>query len=158
MQMRTIVVFLVGCAAAIWAGLLYISGTQLGWDMARPFSLVTGCVTALALLFEIFLWRLPLVRSLIARPPSIAGTWRTVLQSNFPQADGSETVKIVFVVIHQSLTRLSVRMYSRAPNDTLSVAGPTTTPSCGQRSVDIGQQTRPWRSRRRGGVRAGLGF
>lgn len=112
MQMRTIVVFLVSCAAAIWAAVLYVTGTQLTWDMARPFSLVVGCVSALALLFEVLLWRLPLVRSLIARRPSIAGTWRTVLKSNFPQPDGSETVKIVYLVIHQSLTRLSVRMYT----------------------------------------------
>jgi hypothetical protein len=112
MQMRTIVVFLVGCAALIWFGLLYVSGTNVGWELARPFSAVVGCVTALALLFEVFLWRLPLVRSLVARRPSIMGTWRTVLESNFRQPDGNKTVKTVYVVIHQSLTRLSVRMYT----------------------------------------------
>jgi len=50
------------------------------------------------------------------------------------------------------------RSHSRAPSDTLSVADPTTTPPCGQRGVLIGEQTRPWRSRRRGGVRAGVGL
>jgi len=112
MQMRTIVVLMVGCAAAIWATTLYLSGADVDWALTRPFSLVVGCVTLLALLFETVLWRLPLVRSYISKRPTIAGTWRTTLESNFRQADGSKTVKTVYLVISQSLTRLSVRMYT----------------------------------------------
>lgn len=112
MQMRTIVVLMVGCAAAIWAATLYFSGADLDWALTRPFSIVVGCVTLLALFFETVLWRLPLVRSYISKRPTIAGTWRTTLVSNFKQADGSQTVKTVYLVISQSLTRLSVRMYT----------------------------------------------
>jgi len=112
MQMRTIVVLMVGCAAAIWATTLYLSGADVDWALTRPFSVVVGCVTLLALFFETVLWRLPLVRSYISKRPTIAGTWRTTLVSNFKQADGSKTIKTVYLVISQSLTRLSVRMYT----------------------------------------------
>ena len=112
MQMRTIVVLMVGCAAAIWAATLYFSGADVDWAFTRPFSLVVGCMTLLAIFFETVLWRLPLVRSYISKRPTIAGTWRTTLVSNFKQPDGSKTVKTVYLVIYQSLTRLSVRMYT----------------------------------------------
>jgi hypothetical protein len=45
------------------------------------------------------------------------------------------------------------RSHSRAPHDTLSVAGPSTAPPRDQRGVIIGKQTRPCRSRRHRGVR-----
>lgn len=112
MHMRTIVVLTVGSAVAIWTATLYLSGVDVDWALTRPFSLVVGCVTLLAVFFETVLWRLPLVRSYISKRPTIAGTWRTTLVSNFKQADGSETVKTVYLVISQSLTRLSVRMYT----------------------------------------------
>lgn len=57
---------------------------------------------------------------------------------------------------HRPACGVAERSHSRAPTATLSVPGPTATPPCGQRGINIGEQTRPWRSRRRGGVCAQL--
>lgn len=112
MQIKTIVAAVVGAAAATWAGVLWLGGAPLGWAMLRPYGAVVSAVTMLAVLFEAVLWRLPFVRSQIAKRPPIAGTWRATLVSSYEQPDGSKTMKTVYVVIAQSLTRLSVRMFT----------------------------------------------
>lgn len=112
MQLKTIVTMTIGAAVATWAGVLWMGGATLGWAMLRPYGAVVFVVGTFALLMETVLWRLPLVRSMIARRPSVSGTWRATLISSYLQPDGSATVKTVYVVIDQSLTRLSVRMFT----------------------------------------------
>lgn len=112
MQLKTIVTAIIGTAVVIWAGMLWLGGTDIGASMLRPYGIVVAVVTLLALLFESVLWRLPIIRSLVVKRPPIAGTWRTTLVSNYPQPDGSLTVKTVYIVIAQSMTRLSVRMFT----------------------------------------------
>jgi hypothetical protein len=112
MQLRMIVAAIVGAAVVTWAGVLWLGGATLGAAMLQPYGTVVFAVTMLALAFETILWRLPIVRSFVAKRPPIAGTWRATLVSNYIQPDGSQTVKTVYVVIAQSLTRLSVRMFT----------------------------------------------
>lgn len=112
MQLRTIVTAIIGTAAVIWGGVLWLGGATLGAAMLQPYGVVVFIVTMLALLFETVLWRLPLIRSLLVKRPPIAGTWRATLVSSYPQPDGSPTIKTVYVVIAQSMTRLSVRMFT----------------------------------------------
>ena len=86
MQIKTIVAAVVGAAAATWAGVLWLGGAPLGWAMLRPYGAVVSAVTMLAVLFEAVLWRLPFVRSQIAKRPPIAGTWRATLVSSYEGA------------------------------------------------------------------------
>lgn len=112
MQIRMVVTAILGTALVTWAGVLWIGGAKLGWTMLQPYGVVVSIVTLFALAFETLLWRLPIIRSFIAKRPPIMGTWRATLVSNYIQPDGSQTVKTVYVVISQSLTRLSVRMFT----------------------------------------------
>lgn len=111
-QLKTIVTSIIGTAVVIWAGMLWIGGADVGSTILRPYGIVVSVVTLLALLFEAVLWRLPLIRSLVVKRPPISGTWLTTLVSSYPQPDGSPTVKTVYIVISQSMTRLSVRMFT----------------------------------------------
>lgn len=112
MQLKNIVTAIIGTAVITWAGVLWLGGTVIGASMLRPYGIVVAIVTILVLFFEAVLWRLPLVRSVVVKRPPIAGTWRTTLISNYPQPDGSPTIKTVYIVIAQSMTRLSVRMFT----------------------------------------------
>lgn len=112
MPLKTLVAAIVGSAIVIWAYVLWLAGQPLSWELFKPYSIVVSVVTVLAFVFETTLWRLPVVRSVIVKRPPIAGTWRATLESSYKQPDGRQTVKTVYVVIAQTLTRLSVRMFT----------------------------------------------
>lgn len=112
MQVKTLVAAIISSAVVTWAGVLWVGGQTLGWELLKPYSLVVTVVTLFSLFFETVLWRLPLVRSVVVKRPPIAGTWRTTLESSFRQPDGQPTIKTVYVVVAQTLTTLSVRMFT----------------------------------------------
>lgn len=112
MQIRTLVGLVIASASIVWAGVLWVGGTELGWALLKPYGIVVSVVGLLALAFESVLWRLPIIRGVLVKRPSLAGTWRATLESNFKQPDGSQTVKTVYVVITQTLTSISVRMFT----------------------------------------------
>lgn len=112
MQLRTLVSLIVASATLIWTGVLWVGGADLGWALLKPYGLVVSVVGLIALVFETFLWRLPIIRSMLVKRPSLIGTWRATLESNFKQPDGAQTIKTVYVVITQTLTSISVRMFT----------------------------------------------
>jgi hypothetical protein len=80
--------------------------------MLTPFGLTVSAVTAVAIFFEKIAWKWPLINGLLVRRPSLAGTWRTELNSSYLDKDGNPIRKTVYVVIQQSLRTISVRMYT----------------------------------------------
>ncbi|MDB5375882.1 MAG: hypothetical protein JWR00_328 [Rubritepida sp.] len=112
MHIRTLVSFVIASAALVWAGVLWVGGAELGWALLKPYGFVVTVVGLLALAFEATLWRLPIIRSMVVKRPSLVGTWQARLESNYKQPDGSPTVKTVYVVIAQTLTTLSLRMFT----------------------------------------------
>ena len=112
MDLRILVSGIIGAATITWAGVLWIAGETMGWSLLKPFSIVISVVTILAILFETLLWRMPIIRSRISKRPPISGTWRVTLESNFKDESGKPIVKTTYLVISQTLSTLSVRMFT----------------------------------------------
>lgn len=111
--LRTLVTSIVVLAIVAWGALLvFVYGQPLTVASIAPLGATITIVTLTAILFEQHLWRWPIFRGWFVERPDLQGTWRTRLNSNFVGSDGSETVKIVYVVIRQTLSSLTLRMYT----------------------------------------------
>lgn len=98
-------------AVAVWAVVLLIGGPKLSADLLRPVSAVTSIVVLLSIAFELWLWKLPVLRGWLVKRPVIEGTWRAELSSNWQDAGGAAIPPVRgYVVIRQSLLNLSLRL------------------------------------------------
>ncbi len=112
MQLRTQVGLIIGLAVIVWAASLLLLGEALSWRMLAPFGITVTAVTSTSLLFVKYGWRWKIFSGWLVERPDLAGTWRCRLTSSFRGSDGAAVEKIVYVVIRQTLTSLSFRLYT----------------------------------------------
>ena len=100
-------------AAFIWGVLLMVAGgvaVSISW--LRYLSTVTGALLFLLGAFDVWLWRLPFLQGWFVRRPSIGGTWRTVVRSNWIDPSTGERIEPVegYMAIRQTYSSLSLRL------------------------------------------------
>ena len=96
-------------AAAIWGLLLIFGGTAVPPGFMQPFSKVVGILTLLLTAFDLWLWRLPILRQWLVKRPVLAGTWRTEVRSNWIDPAGQQITPIAgFMVVQQTFSTLSL--------------------------------------------------
>jgi hypothetical protein len=115
-------------AASLWALILSHNGWVIPPAFFAPLSaVVTAVVVALAA-FNSWLWRWPVVRSLVGRP-DLRGTWRGVIRP------GTTAVPIdVFFVVRQTFSTLHLRLLS-AESQSFSLAANVVEEAPGQHAV-----------------------
>ena len=64
-------------AALIWGVLLIVDGTVVSLTWFRHLSVVTGALLVLLTIFDLYLWRLAILRSWFVKRPLVDGTWRS---------------------------------------------------------------------------------
>src|SRR6266480_4749354 len=100
-------------SAIVWGVLLLLDGVgvQLGW--LRHLSTVAGIVALGVSAFDLYLWRLPILRGWFVKVPSVRGTWRATLRSSFNSTDAAAGSRIeAFAVIKQTYSSLILRLYT----------------------------------------------
>jgi len=98
-------------AVAVWAIVLLINGQKLSSDLLRPLSTVTSIVVLLAIAFELWLWKLPILHGWLVKRPVIEGTWRAELRSNWKDPSGTTIPTVLgYMVIRQTFLSLSLRL------------------------------------------------
>ncbi len=104
---------LVGLAACTWALVLVVTGSTLGWDFAKPFSLVVGVISIALVTFDRWLWRWPGIRSVVGRP-DLEGTYWGVIRSEWVNPEtGQKPAPIpAAVVIKQSYTGVVLTLFT----------------------------------------------
>lgn len=104
---------LVGLAACTWALVLVVTGSSLGWDFAKPFSLVVGVISIALVTFDRWLWRWPFVRSVVGRP-DLEGTYWGVIRSEWVNPEtGQKPAPIpAAIVVKQSYTGLVLTLFT----------------------------------------------
>lgn len=102
---------LVGLAACTWALVLVVTGSNLGWEFAKPFSLVVGVVSGALAGFDRWLWRWPGIRTAVGRP-DLEGTYWGVIRSEWVNPDtGQKPAPIpAAIVIKQTYTCITVTL------------------------------------------------
>ncbi|WP_272874660.1 hypothetical protein [Agrobacterium tumefaciens] len=120
---RTSIPLFLIIAVITWGGFLWILGINLSWDHAKPYSFTLAVLTGGWTLFNRKLWRVwPLCH--FVKTPDLNGMWKAELRSTFIDPD-SGTVKepfTAYVAIRQTLTTLSVRLYTAGDHESSLVA------------------------------------
>lgn len=108
----------IGLAAAISAGIIWITGGDLDSELIRPVVTAASVVTILLLVFDQWLWRWPVIRSLHKRPV-LHGTWKAELKTTFEERAGSPIE--CYLVINQTYSKICVRMlFDRSQSKSMS--------------------------------------
>ena len=119
--MATVVKAIIYTAVAAWAIILLVTGQQITSDLLRPLSAVTSFVVLLAIAFELWLWKLPILHGWLVKRPVIEGTWRAEVCSNWKDPATGAVIPPVegYVVIRQSLLNLSLRLLTKESSSRL---------------------------------------
>jgi hypothetical protein len=103
---------LVAGAAIAWALVLSAFGWAIPLSFFRPLSVIAGLLSLALLVFDLWAWAWPGVRSLINRP-DLRGTWQGVIRSSWKHPDEHRaklgTIK-TYVIVHQTYTGLHLRL------------------------------------------------
>lgn len=104
---------IIAAAVVVWAALLVLQGVTLRLAYLRPYSLVVGIVLLLFSAFDRWLWRLPPIARLMARPV-LVGTWKGELRSNWIDPETKEAIPPVpaFMLIRQTYDSLTLRLFT----------------------------------------------
>jgi hypothetical protein len=95
----------------VLTGLLYLHHDDLQAQTLKYASSVASIVLGIVFLFEFWLWRIPLLEGWLVKRPSIAGTWRVTLQSNWVDPETGKQIGPIegYMVVRQSFSTLTMR-------------------------------------------------
>lgn len=102
----------VAIAAMIWLGVLWLQGTPVSLEHARPVSSVVGALVLCAMLLERFLWRHRVLHGWFVKRPDLRGTWRVELQSTYVRPETGERVPLIvcYMGVKQTLSTLQMHL------------------------------------------------
>ena len=110
-------------AAVAWLVALLLAGTAVSPALAKPFSLVASAVIAVVAAFDLYLWRMPVLRGWFVERPDLRGTWAVTIRSLWVDpATGTNPPPIqAYLVVRQTYTTLSLRLLTS--ESTSSIVG-----------------------------------
>lgn len=108
-------------AAVVWGFLLLIDGVAVSIAWLRPLSTVSGTLVFLLAAFDLWLWRLPILRGWFVKRPDVTGTWWGTIKSNWIDPSTGKQIGPIegCVVIHQTFSALSMRLMTRESSSEL---------------------------------------
>jgi len=105
---RTQLSAIVGVTALVWGIALLASGLNINAQFFKPFSLVTGVVAGAVSLFDLWLWRLRVLRGWFVKRPYLRGTWRVELRPS--RSAGDERIITGYMAVRQTYSTISMRL------------------------------------------------
>lgn len=122
---RTITIRVVtAVVVVVFVAGIWLDTGQLDLAWLRFFSAAVLVATVVLGLWDIWLWRLPLVQGLPGVTCCVRGTWRGTLTSFWvnPETGQSPPPKIVYLVIRQTAALISVRLLTNESSSTSFLA------------------------------------
>ncbi len=119
---RLPIAILVGLAACTWALVLVVAGSEVGWEFAKPFSLVVGVISGALAGFDRWVWRWPGIRAAVGRP-DLEGTYLGEVRSEWvnPESGAKPAPIPAALVIKQAYTALTVTLFT-CENESVTLA------------------------------------
>jgi hypothetical protein len=111
------ITILVGLAACTWVLVLIVEGSKVGWDFAKPFSLVVGVISVALAAFDRAVWQAvwhwPGVRKMVGRP-NVEGTYWGAVRTEWvdPTTGQKPPPTQAALVIRQSYTALTLTLFT----------------------------------------------
>jgi len=111
-------------AGGLWIAALILSGTALPAGFYRPVGVVIAAVLLVVGAFETLVWRLRILHPWFVATPVLRGTWRGELSTMWidPVTGQPPAPALVFLVVRQTLSRLSVRLLTQETASTTLAA------------------------------------
>jgi len=106
----------IGLTIIVWLVTLWFQGSPvLSKDFLKPFGIVVSTITGIAIIFNKYAWSWKLFKNWYVKRPVLRGTWKMELQSSWVDPKTGKQIDpiIGYVVIRQSLTFLSFRMFTK---------------------------------------------
>lgn len=99
-------------AALVWTIVLYITRQQPQPSWLPPLSIAATAALYAALIFDLWLWRLPLLHGWFVKRPVLSGTWHVLIRSNWKDPATGAVIAPVegYMVVRQTLSTLSMRL------------------------------------------------
>jgi SMODS-associating 2TM, beta-strand rich effector domain len=103
---------LVGLVLLVVAIVAAFEGEQLPAHILSSFSYVVTGVSAALLLWDRFFWKFPIFYPWLTKRPNLAGTWKGEVMSDFVQPGRGHGPIEVYLVIRQTFSEVTARMFS----------------------------------------------
>jgi len=143
MASRTLVQVIVGLSAAIYfVGFLVLDAPARA-VLLQLSGFVVAVVSLLLLAFDRFLWKLPVVRSLVKRP-ILHGTWKGTFASDYvyPETGKTEGPTEAYLAVRQTYSSVHTRFITRR-SDSESIACELRTKSDGRYEIYAIYENKP---------------
>ena len=121
---RTAIQVIAGVVIGVFVLGLWASGVAVEASWLRFYSVAVLAAFALLIVWDRWLWRLPLFKNAVAVPPVLHGTWHGVLTSLWedPSSERRPDPKDAYLVIRQTASRIAVRLYTDQGQSTSTLA------------------------------------
>ena len=112
-------------SVVLWAGLLWLKGVPLTWDLFLPFGSVVGAVSSILLLFDAWLWRWSIFRRWLLKRPLLHGTWKVELQSDWIDPLTGHGIPVIhcYMIVRQTASKLSLNLVTQESRSETVSAG-----------------------------------
>jgi len=110
----------------VWLIALWIQGMPvLNASFLKPFSFVVGVITVVVTLFNRYCWAWKIFQGWYVKRPDLRGTWKVELRSSWIDPKTNKTIDPIYgyAVIRQSLTSMSLRLFTKESKSVLIVHG-----------------------------------
>jgi hypothetical protein len=105
-----------GGFVAIWAVVLYLTGTELAinWEAVKKLPDVVTVYVVLTFVFTKWLWKLPIFRGWLVPFPNLQGTWEGELKSTWTNPETGQVIPAIpaVVVVRQTFSSVSCTLFT----------------------------------------------
>ena len=124
MSRQIIIRVVVAIVAIVFSGGTWIQSGKLDIGWLRYFSAAVFLATLIISIWDLWLWRIPLVQRIPHAPRNICGTWKGELDSLWvdPSSGAKRDPKCAFLVVRQTASTISVRLLTDESQSTSSLA------------------------------------
>src|SRR6267378_1169032 len=107
--------------SGIWVVLLILDGTLVQITWLRHISTVSGMAVLALASFDLWIWRLPLLRGWFVQRPNIRGTWKVRIESHWIDPRTGTRIGAIegYARIRQTYSTLRLRLMTRESSSDL---------------------------------------
>lgn len=113
MSFQRFVKVIVYLTVVIWGLALLVSGVAFSASWLKALSISVTIVSVIAMVFDLWLWKLPVFQPLVRRP-FLGGTWKVAIQSDWKDPTTGQIAAPThgYMVVRQTLSTLSMRFFT----------------------------------------------
>jgi hypothetical protein len=107
--------------AIVWTVILWANHEAISKTWLAPLSTATTIVLVLVMVFDLWLWKLPILHGWFVKRPVIDGTWKVEFRSDYVNpTTGAPTPPLEgYMVIKQTHSTLSMRLFTEESGSAL---------------------------------------